>query len=352
MRAPIVFLTIVFVFFLGCVSPTDHRILDQPEPSRPPVSLPVSPTPSEGGSFPYTVSELKSGNISQIIHCGGPLWVAGTEYEAYLQAFPNHQPLMIVHFFSLVPSARFTQGMEDLKKDVAKHSNTIPFLSFQYSYDEGGDPIAYDQEVAEGEFDVEIRILAKYVKSLDNPVFFRPGFEFNGWWNGYSKEYYADSFKRIHTIFQEEGATNAIFVWTYEPTGGNEPYSDFYPGDAYVDWWGIDLFTPAFDDSDGEALTIQFIEDAAKHGKPVIFPESAPSGLDLENQSTWNEWFVPYFQLMKDYSHVKGFCYTNHKFSDTAEANVGAWGDLRIDQSSLADEWLNEISKPVYAHQE
>lgn len=349
MRAPIVFLTIILILFLGCLTPTDHRVPDQPITPQPPVSPPTQPSPPGGlGSFPYTVSELKSGNIDKILHCGGPLWVEGTEYEAYVQAFPNHQPLMIVHFFSLVPPARFTSGMDDLKKDVAKHPTTIPFLSFQYSYDEGGDPIAYDKEVAEGEFDSEIRELAQYVKSLNKPVFFRPGFEFNGWWNGFSKQYYAKSFQRIHSLFQEEGATNAIFVWTYEPTGGNEPYMDFYPGDAYVDWWGIDLFGLTFSDDKANALTTQFIKDAGTHGKPVIFPESAPAGFNLDSQTTWNEWFAPYFQLMKEYSHVKGFCYTNHDFIGTAEG----WGDMRIDQSSLSDEWLNEISKPIYVHQE
>lgn len=350
MRA-IFLLSLAFVLLLGCVSPTDHRIPDEPNPpvSQPPVSPPKTPvptTPSTNNSQPYTVEELKSGEINHILHCGGPLWVNGSEYASFVNTFPNHTPIMIVHFASFVPLERFTSGLEMLKEDVAKHPNSIPFLSFQYSYDVEGELVVYDQEVVEGKLDNEIRTLAQYVKSLGKPVFFRPGYEFNGWWNGYSKEYYADSFKHIHTLFQEEGASNAIFVWTYEPTGGNEPYIDFYPGDSYVDWWGIDLFGHTFNDPKTNGLATQFIADAQKRGKPVIFPESAPSGFDLDKQSTWSGWFVPYFGLMEKYPSIKGFCYTNHDFSDTEDG----WGDMRIDQSSLKDEWEKELDNPKYLH--
>lgn len=44
-------------------------------------------------------------------------------------------------------------------------------------------------------------------------------------------------------------------------------YQVFYPGNDWVDWWSIDLFSPEMFTLDN---TTWFLEDAATHGFPVM----------------------------------------------------------------------------------
>jgi beta-mannanase len=51
------------------------------------------------------------------------------------------------------------------------------------------------------------------------------------------------AWKRIHTIFDRAGVTNVSWVWCPNAWGfatGDAP--KFYPGDAYVDWLGSDIY--------------------------------------------------------------------------------------------------------------
>jgi hypothetical protein len=51
--------------------------------------------------------------------------------------------------------------------------------------------------------------------------------------------------RHTHDIFVQEGATNVTWVWIVNQenlTGRYPPLSQIYPGDAYVDWTGIDAY--------------------------------------------------------------------------------------------------------------
>src|SRR5207247_7587356 len=84
----------------------------------------------------------------------------------------------------------------------------------------------------------------------------RWGWEMNGDWEPWSGAQNggssggAASFRaawhHIHDIFSEVGAWNVVWVWS--PNSGDLPharwnhFSNYYPGDRYVDWVGIDGF--------------------------------------------------------------------------------------------------------------
>lgn len=78
------------------------------------------------------------------------------------------------------------------------------------------------------------------------PVAISFGHEMNGHWYPWgTKDTTAATFvkawRHIHDLFQEEGATNVVWVWSPNvvnpvPSVKLEPY---WPGDAYVDWVGI-----------------------------------------------------------------------------------------------------------------
>jgi hypothetical protein len=101
-----------------------------------------------------------------------------------------------------------------------------------------------------------IRARARRVKSFGHRIFLSWGYEMNGDWNSWSGIHnnspgstngpakYVAAWRRIHRIFTKVGATNVTWVWTpnFEdiPSAGWNHYTKYYPGDAYVDWVGVD----------------------------------------------------------------------------------------------------------------
>ncbi len=311
-----------------------------------PAETPDSGPGSAGTTLPFSVTQLRTGDFEGILHCAGPLWKP-QEYEEYVAAFAQTPPISYVLYYSLLDS-RFTPAEKQavLRGLLATYAG-IPFLGLSYtSTNPDGSSTGHDDEVAAGQFDAEIRQIAAILADEDRPVFFRPGFEFNGVWNNYSPESYVAAFRRIHDLFLEEGAEDVIFVWNYHPAGNVAPYMEFYPGDAFVDWWGVNLFGRAF--VAPQAGNVQaFIANARARGKPVMIPESIPHKFfDMQSLETWDEWFAPYFGLIAD--GVKAFCYSNRDY--TKIPAWADWGDLRIEKSVLKPLWAAEIAKPQYVN--
>jgi hypothetical protein len=96
--------------------------------------------------------------------------------------------------------------------------------------------------IASGQYDGMIRARARSVRALGFPIFLRPMHEMNGTWYPWccEPERYRSVWRRIHAIFEEEGATNVAWVWS--PTASVGGWSDYYPGDRYVDWIGVSVY--------------------------------------------------------------------------------------------------------------
>jgi len=105
-------------------------------------------------------------------------------------------------------------------------------------------------------------------------VYLRLFHEGNGSWFSYypynngnrgTAEWIA-AWRHVHTLFQQEGATNVEFAWTMGANwyGASDrsnvlPISQLYPGDAYVDVVGLDQYTGLY----GSWLSLQemFVRD-------------------------------------------------------------------------------------------
>jgi Glycosyl hydrolase family 26 len=115
--------------------------------------------------------------------------------------------------------------------------------------------------ITSGSEDAYISGLAHRIRAFRLPIFFRPLWEMNGDWmawggaanndpgqtDGPAK--YVQAWRRMHRIFARVGATNAVWVWS--PNCRDEPFApwnhwtEYYPGDAYVDWVGCDGYNRA-----------------------------------------------------------------------------------------------------------
>ena len=143
-------------------------------------------------------------------------------------------------------------------------------------------------EVADGSQDSYLWAQAQAVKNYGGPVFIRLDWEMNAdfypGWNlpGVTPAMYIAAWRHVYDIFQQDGVANAAFVWC--PNLWNAPgepdASTWYPGDAYVDWLGIDAYpqsaVPSYILTGPGGL-----DDAAKfaqqHDKPLMVAEWAPA---------------------------------------------------------------------------
>jgi hypothetical protein len=126
-----------------------------------------------------------------------------------------------------------------------------------FSWNSTSSPPGLDQpafslgKVIDGSYDTYIREFALKAKAWGHPFFLRFNWEMNGFWfpwsegvNGNTPGQFVAAWRHVHDIFSAVGATNVSWVWcpNVDLYGLLTPLGELYPGDAYVDWTGIDGF--------------------------------------------------------------------------------------------------------------
>ncbi|WP_445737394.1 glycosyl hydrolase [Mariniflexile sp.] len=212
-----------------------------------------------------------------------------------------------------------------------------------------------DKDVADGKYNAQLRAFYKVLLDLDRPSFTRIGYEFEGDWNGYSPESYKKVFIIISKAFKEKNIKSAT-VWCSGGGSANfmsiEKLMAYYPGDDYVDWWGIDVFSP----EEFYDIGLQNFFDAAHtHKKPVMIGESTPRYVGvLDGEISWEHWFKPYFEMLYDNPGIKAFCYINwdwEYWSDKIGFQWHDWKDARIEKNPFVLEaYKTEMDKPIFIH--
>ena len=106
------------------------------------------------------------------------------------------------------------------------------------------------KNIVAGVEDNYIRTIANECKAFGYPIYMRFGAEFNIFQAGsYSwaanPTDFVDAWIYVYNLFKAQGVTNVIWVWN--PNYANnlgDPHSldEYYPGDSYVDWVGIDVY--------------------------------------------------------------------------------------------------------------
>jgi Glycosyl hydrolase family 26 len=143
-------------------------------------------------------------------------------------------------------------------------------------------------DVVNGSQDAAIKKWAQEAKAWGHPLLFAPWWEMNGSWYpwGRSSDYVA-AWRRFHDLVVGQGATNVTWTWLvnsiwFDPESDPTPY---YPGDAYVDWTGLDSYNwgrnPAQPDkwiTPDQTITptLKIIREVAPT-KPVAIVENASS---------------------------------------------------------------------------
>jgi beta-mannanase len=98
--------------------------------------------------------------------------------------------------------------------------------------------------ITNGSNDWFIRQFAIDVRNWGHRILINWGHEMNipeYPWSTSDTAGYRAAFRHIVNIFRDVGADNVEFVWSPNYMSHQRPdYNEYYPGDAYVDWVGVD----------------------------------------------------------------------------------------------------------------
>lgn len=208
------------------------------------------------------------------------------------------------------------------------------------------------EKILNGDWDQKIIRLAREIKQTGAPGFIRPGWEFGDGNRGFHdcEDFSASAFKKIwiylHSVFKAENVTNIAWVWnTYDPA--SFPFMQWYPGDEYVDWWGINYFFSGNFNSGNS-----FLDSALQHRKPVFICEACPAENSVESSDTWTRWFEPFFKVISNHQQIKAFTYINSPWDRPNEFE--SWKDSRMNltttSKSVLDLYTEELKKKKYIH--
>ncbi|WP_053374161.1 glycoside hydrolase family 26 protein [Paenibacillus sp. FJAT-27812] len=195
-----------------------------------------------------------------------------------------------------------------------------------------------------------IRSFAEQAKQAGVPVFLRFASEMNGTWTNYSgdPEAYKRSWRMVHNLFAEH-APNVVMVWTVL-TFPMRTIESFYPGDAYVDWVGVNVYNVKYHNgdkvhqaSDEDPLDlINYVYNRFSRTKPIQLSEFGVTHYNTTDGQKDNSFAINrisrlYRHLRNDYPRVKAVFYFDVN-------NVEAYNEARKvnDYSITSDQELLE----------
>ncbi len=289
-----------------------------------------------------------------ILHGAGQDIIAFNDYATTVGS--GQHPIIYMSYVGLTRSKEQIIAWGDqLKEDLNKLPKDIMpqiGLNMTGGRDNGSGKVA---SVASGEFDSQITAFVQAIKKLDRKTFVRIGYEFEGAWNGYEPQAYVDSFIKITTQLHKEN-TNAATVWCSGGGSANfmpwEKLVQYYPGDQWVDWWGIDIFSP--EEISDKRLTA-FFKKANEYKKPIMIGETTPRHVGtLDGIVSWNKWFKPFFGLVYENPEIKAICYINWDWvywSKKLGFQWEDWKDGRIEKNeTISAAYIQELKKPIFIH--
>jgi hypothetical protein len=204
-----------------------------------------------------------------------------------------------------------------------------------------------------GQYDTQLQRMVDGIALLGRPVFLRIGYEFNGVWYDplYEPRTFIRSFRRVAQTIRAAGV-EAVTVWNPYPAynsfyGSWDYIRDFYPGDAYVDWFGIDVFA-AYEMTSPE--TAKLIADAHAREKPILIGEATPRFIGADDASDWDSWFGPFFEMIQNNPGIKGHAYINWDWGLTNRWPDWGNADLIAAHPDVQQRYRSEFDDPIWIH--
>jgi beta-mannanase len=207
---------------------------------------------------------------------------------------------------------------EDTLENIVSQGS-LPVITWEpwYWADESG--AAFD-DILNGKFDDYIDRFAKRLGSLEKAVYLRFAHEMNGNWYPWSSavvgvENYKAVYRYIKDRFDRLSVNNIkwIFSINWENVPKNNDYKDAYPGDAYVDFIGIDGYNWGTSQKWSKWMSFDEIfgpiyrEVLNLYGKEIIIAEFSSTSVGGDKA----KWITDAFSDIKNMNKIRGFILFN-----------------------------------------
>jgi beta-mannanase len=150
----------------------------------------------------------------------------------------------------------------------------------------------------------------------------------------------------MRTLFDSVGATNVTWVWCPNLAySGSVPYSQLYPGDAYVDWTCLDGYNMGTSSTSFSSLYSASYAalTALAPTKPVMIAEVGSLEYGTGVKAAWTTDTLS-TQLPNNFPQVKAFVWFNWRISEN-----GAWRNWEIESSASSQAaFASAIASPYY----
>lgn len=209
--------------------------------------------------------------------------------------------------------------------------------------------------------DAYIREFARQAKAFDAPIFLRFASEMNGaWvkWNG-NPELYKQKFQLVSRIMKEE-APNVAMVWV--PNSAPIPeITKYYPGDAAVDWVGVNMYNVKFFNGDVKQPAdhvspddlFKFVYDTYSNRKPIMIGEygathfSAAGNMDTTQLAT-SKMRLLYEGIQLKYPRVKAINWFSNNTITHAHSEERKLNNFSLTENPKVKETYQNIIKNDY----
>ena len=214
------------------------------------------------------------------------------DLAAYEKAVAPHAPAMI-SFYLTLDRASVAGFLMHYREFAATHGFFVAQIAINFH--------GAEHDAAIGMLDPDLMVLGDGLSEVGRPVLMRIGYQFNSPGALYEPSAYIGAFRHASDIMHK-AHLNFATVWDAAANGFSDPhYMKWYPGDDVVDWWGIDL-------SEGKDFsrteTAAFIEDAARHRKPVVLNAALR---DAKSEAEALKSYASLFDFLRANSALKAF---------------------------------------------
>jgi hypothetical protein len=209
--------------------------------------------------------------------------------------------------------------------------------------------------IADGRYDAKLRAWAHQAAAWGHPFMLTLDVEMNGNWEPYgtappARNKPADfvaAWRHFHRIADRAGASNITWVWVpnVDPYHRFTPYDQLYPGDAYVDWTGLD----GFNWGGSDWMTFSQLYEISYHdlltlapSKPIMISQIGSA----ERGGSKASWITDVLstQLPQNYPRIKALIWFNWRIYQKK-----AWSQWPIESSGTArSAFAAAIASPYY----
>jgi beta-mannanase len=279
----------------------------------------------------------------------GPLYGDFAELVAYINLAGGVVPKLVSVFSAWIPEGSTTY-LYPHTDDLNLFYNRYPGSVLVWTWEPFGVTL---QQIKSGAHDAYIDEVARRIGAVGQRVLIRFAHEMNlrwswPWLNQPPADYIA-AWKRIVSRFRNLGATNAEWVWAPHIIADSaDDFSPWYPGDAYVDWTGLDgynwgsvenvwyTFHEIFQNSIGVITALS--------PRGIIITETGCHSRGPHNESKGYWYSQMAAELKQNYPQLQGLI--NSHMIDQRDGEDAEW---RVDMPITSlDDWQNLVTDPQF----